>query len=86
MTELVSHHLTHLVITEVVPDDGRKTRVWRVDSKYGGIPLGKISWFSRWRKYGFYPDKDTVYEEVCMRELSDFIVERTKDHKAAKRL
>jgi hypothetical protein len=70
---------THLIVTEV-PFIG-KTKRWRVDSKYGGT-LGMVGWFGRWRKYGFHPAPDTVFEEVCMRELSDFIVQCTKEHKS----
>ncbi len=57
-----------------------KTGVWLVSSKYGG-DIGVIKWFPRWRKYSFFPDDKTIYEEVCMREISGFIEELTKEHK-----
>ena len=39
----------------------------------GGLVLGKIKWFPRWRKYGFFPDTDTVWEQDCMKNVIDFL-------------
>jgi hypothetical protein len=63
------------------PDPKRKTKVWWVVSKYDNIQLGTISWFSRWRKYSFFPKGDTVYEWVCLRDIADFCEEQTRLHK-----
>jgi hypothetical protein len=49
-------------------------------------PLGEVRWFGGWRKYCFFAADCCVFEEVCMREISDFIVERTKEHKANSKL
>ena len=59
-----------------------KTSVWRVHSKEDPIALGIIKWFARWRKYCFFPITDTVYEQVCLREIADFIERKTKEHKS----
>ena len=77
--------LTHIVIRELPPSATGKTRIWEVYNRYDGGSLGRIAWFGRWRKYGFYPWPETVFEEVCMRELSDFIVARTKEQRAARK-
>lgn len=63
------------------PNPGRKTQIWMVDSR--GSTIGEIRWWSAWRRYCFFPHDKTLYEEVCLRELADFIVERTKEHKEA---
>ena len=66
----------------------RKTNIYEVLPK--GEPgsfrlmLGQIRWFGRWRKYCFFPSTDTVYEETCMRDISQFIEEETKAHRAKK--
>ena len=61
---------------------GQKTRRWDVLSKYDDAGrLGEIKWFARWRKYSFFPADGCIFEEVCLREISAFIVDRTKDHK-----
>lgn len=78
---------THIVFDEA--DQGsrgpaRKTKVWLVktrETELLGTPLGTVRWFGRWRKYCFFPFADTVYEEVCLREIAEFIVDRTKDHR-----
>lgn len=70
---------THIKFVPAPPKP--KTKVWWVVSKYDGLFLGWVGWFPRWRKYAFFPQKDTVYEEVCLREIADFCVKHTKAHK-----
>jgi hypothetical protein len=64
----------------------RKTNIYEVLEKDGGLTarLGKIRWFGRWRKYVFCPVENTLYEETCMREISQFIEEETKAYRAKK--
>lgn len=55
-----------------------KTNEYEVcEKKNARAILGHISWFARWRKYVFEPEKGTVYEETCMRDISQFIEEET---------
>lgn len=73
---------THLLVHEQPTDGKRKTKVWTVRSKYGeNALLGTIAWMNTWRKYAFYPEPNCVFEERCMRELSNFIVLQTSTHK-----
>ena len=70
-----------------------KTKVWSVISKGDNIWLGKISWNGQWRKYVFastYKAEGTKYgrfvsdiimEEICMRDIANFIEEQTKKQK-----
>ena len=58
-----------------------KTFVWLVWTKDGSGKLGEVRWFSRWRKYCFFPEPECVFEETCLRDISDFIVQMTLDHK-----
>jgi len=62
-----------------------KTLGWKVENKHDGVSLGTIEWFSRWRKYSFFPAPETVYEEVCLREISRFIQDQTGLHRLEKR-
>ena len=55
------------------------TSVWSV--KKGQITLGKIAWFSSWRKYAFFPEPNTVFEEDCLRDIADFCEQQTDIHK-----
>lgn len=46
---------------------------WRVDSKKDGHEIAYIEWYPKWRCYVLAPLIDTVYEHVCLRDLSNFI-------------
>ena len=60
--------------------EGRKTNSYSVMT-LENIKLGQIKWFSNWRKYCFYPQQDTVYEEVCLKEIAEFIQQETYNYK-----
>lgn len=62
----------------------KSTQLWNVVAKGGNGILGQVKWFSRWRKYTFFPMSNTAFEGTCMREISAFIEDRTKEHRAAK--
>lgn len=74
---------THIRFEPATVPPARRTKVWHVFTAYPGAShfLGNVSWFARWRKYAFFPHQDTVFEEVCMRDISEFIEERTREHK-----
>ena len=61
-----------------------KTKIWHVIALSGGDSLGYIKWFSRWRKYCFYPTANTTFEETCLTEIVEFITGRTKEHRETK--
>jgi hypothetical protein len=73
---------THIKFVPAPPKP--KTKVWYVVSKYDdpNPHLGWIAWFPKWRKYAFYPKPNTVYEQVCLREIADFCQKATVLHKA----
>jgi hypothetical protein len=58
-----------------------KTRTWFVLTKEGEQGLGRIQWFSRWRKYCFFPLGDTAFEQDCLQEIASFCEQRTREHK-----
>lgn len=57
-----------------------KTMLWDVLAKAGGV-LGEVKWFGRWRKYSFYPAPDCVFEQTCLRDLAQFIEDRTREQR-----
>ena len=75
--------------------DTGKTKVWEVfpSSPAGDIVLsvsrvgsiGSVKWFGRWRKYAFFPENDCVFEEVCLREIAQFCVDATKEHRTLRK-
>lgn len=75
---------TWLDFTEY-PNEGRKTRIWRVVGRgQGRPPLGWVRWFGRWRQYVFFPDSETVYNPGCARDIADFCENATREHRASK--
>jgi hypothetical protein len=67
---------THIYFLNLGRTSGKKTSVYEVYSNYDDH-LGTIKWYSPWRKYVFAPSTDTLYEETCMREISQFIEDQT---------
>ena len=74
----------HFEPVPVGPD--RKTSVWNVvttgsEKEVGGLVLGKISWWGAWRKYAFFPQANTLYEQTCLRNIAQFIEEQTQNRR-----
>ena len=60
---------------------GQKTLRWTVTTADGSGPLGEIAWFGRWRKYAFFVEPHSVFEQECLREIAAFCEDRTREHK-----
>ena len=63
-------------INFVLAKQGEKTNVWQVKTKDNFDILGEIKWFSRWRRYAFFPYSVTIYEQDCLRDIANFIEEQ----------
>lgn len=63
-------------------DHDGKTKYWSVHSRKDASDLGRVSWFSAWRRYVFSPAAWTVYDANCLREIADLVETATKDHKS----
>jgi hypothetical protein len=50
-----------------------KTEIFEVRSKDGILNLGTIKWYSRWRRYCFFPMFETIWSEGCLKEVTSFI-------------
>lgn len=60
-----------------------RTQRWVVANKHDYL-LGEVKWFPPWRKYAFCPEPKCLFEETCLRDIAQFIVDRTKEHKSKK--
>ena len=61
----------------------RKTKIWIVVTNDSiEQPLGAIQWYSPWRKYCFTPGEKTIFEEDCLKDIIDFMLEQTREHKS----
>ena len=54
-----------------------KTVIVDVLSRLHGFKLGTIKWFGKWRQYTFFPESNTLYNRVCLREIADYVSELT---------
>jgi hypothetical protein len=63
----------------------RKTKVFLVYNKENfETPIGEIKWYGAWRKYSFFPQPNTVYENTCMQDIINFINQLMDEWKAAR--
>jgi hypothetical protein len=68
--------------TKGAPRYGMKTFTFFVLSAENDSLLGTVRWYSHWRRYAFFPDPKTVFEQDCLRDIADFCAERTREHRA----
>lgn len=62
---------------------GRKTEVWHVCPTEGNAaPIGEVRWYPAWRKYCYFAAPETVYEQVCLRDIAQFCESATEIHKS----
>jgi len=69
------------ITIETVDNEGKKTEVFEVFSKENHCPLGIIKWIAGWHKYAFFPYESSYYEWVCLRDIAEFIEEKTREYK-----
>jgi hypothetical protein len=72
---------THIAFVPNGPSSTGKTFTWTVEPKDGGSTLGDVKWFSRWRKYSLYPAPRCLFEQTCLREIAEFIEDRTREQR-----
>lgn len=60
-----------------------KTDIWGVYNRNEDDYLGVVKWYSPWRKYIFYPEGDTFYDDKCMKEISIFLTDLNFVHKCS---
>lgn len=56
-----------------------KTKIYEIQTVDSRHILGYIKWFGAWRKYCFYPEQHTVFEQDCLKVISTFLIEKTKE-------
>lgn len=57
-----------------------KTKIYKIMSDYGGF-IGEIKWYAQWRKYAFYPQNNTVYEQDCLKDIAQFLEELKEERR-----
>ena len=60
------------------PKQGKKTSLWIIKTKTDKLTIGLVKWHSAWRKYAFFPIQDSIWEEDCLKDISEFMEEETR--------
>lgn len=58
----------------------RVTNWWNVRALDGTI-LGVVKWTSRWRRYAFFPEPNTMFEGECLFDITQFVNAMTTNRK-----
>ena len=74
---------TYIVFLDAGFSASGKTLVFEVATKELHKVIGIIKFDAGWWKYTFFPYSETKYEWVCMREISDFCENQTKQWRQA---
>lgn len=61
-------------IKEVGESKSGKTKVFEVvNNSHKDYSIGEIKWNGGYRKYAFYPARESYYEEDCLRDIANFL-------------
>jgi len=62
-------------------DQKGKTKVVGIFSWSSGDRLGTVKWYGPWRQYCFYPEPDTVFNDVCLAKIIGFLATLNAEHR-----
>jgi hypothetical protein len=63
----------------------RKTDSWEVWSLDDGRHIGRVRWYSQWRRYCFFPSSGIACDPDCLRSIAQFLEGETAAHRKGKR-
>lgn len=72
--------MSYLIYEDAGFSPSGKTQLWNVLS-LTRMKLGRVAWFSRWRKYVFYPESDMLFDSECLWEIAIFCGNKTREHR-----
>ena len=77
----------YIALGRVTWSPSGKTKIWQVIQigvEGFQLKLGEIRWQASWRRYAFFPELHTLYDESCLRTLADYCQMKTQDHREAR--
>jgi len=66
-TENTIYNGEYFFITKII-EIGRKTPIYYI-FEHNTNCIGEIKWYSPWRKFCFYPDTNTVWDNKCLTDI-----------------
>lgn len=58
------------ITEEILPN--RKTPIYNIINN-NNLKIGQIRWYGPWRKFCFYPDSDTIWDNKCLQDVLNII-------------
>lgn len=74
-----------LSFVNIPPKKDKKTQSWMVSNTEHHVAIGEVKWYGAWRKYCFFPHKDTVHDSKCLGFIQEFLDKVNADWKAQKK-
>lgn len=71
---------SYLLFQHVGNTKSGKTKIVTVFN--GTLSIGFIRWFSKWRRYCFFPKDELVFDSNCLTEITEQLKAMNEDHKA----
>jgi hypothetical protein len=71
--------MSFLIFEEGPSSISGKTKTWIIN----GGKLGSILWYPHWRKYCFFPQASTLFDNDCLLTIANFCSTETQKHKDA---
>lgn len=65
--------------------ENKKTNIYYIyTDEDKEILLGRVKWYSPWRKYCFYPEDNIVWDNKCLTELVEYLNKLNYEYKHKK--
>jgi len=64
----------------------KKTDTFNVIPNDGGVSLGYVKFYGAWRKYCFFPNPYTIFEQDCLRDIAIFCEQQTAQWRISKKV
>lgn len=64
--------------------ESRKTPIYNLYIKDSNFQLGCIKWYGAWRKFCFYPNVETVWDNKCLTIVIELLDKYNKEWKRKK--
>lgn len=74
ITSLCLNYDCRYIYFHLAEKQNPKTWIIDVYAEQNDVHLGQVRYYAQWRRYGFFPSDGTVYERICMRDITNFLI------------
>jgi hypothetical protein len=69
-----------IVFDEMFTGLSKRTKTWLVRNHLTHVVVGVVKWQTSFRKYGFYPAQNMVFDANCLDHISSFLKQAMHEH------